>query len=170
MARQLFERSGGSYFRLSKHCREHWLNYIDPSKLREVWSEAEDEELLRRVSEKGKKWAQLAGVMSRTEHDVKNRFNSLLSREQKCNPELNKEYLLIEHILARINDNHHANAQDEQQREEEKPEAPGKTEIVISHSHIAEEEPQPGLCLHHPLEESPQQDQEDPMFKLKDSR
>ena len=34
VARQLFEESGEKYFRSAKHCRERWLNYIDPSKER----------------------------------------------------------------------------------------------------------------------------------------
>lgn len=34
VARRLFERSGETSFRTAKHCRERWLNELDPAKNR----------------------------------------------------------------------------------------------------------------------------------------
>jgi len=43
----------------------------------------------------GKKWSELAAQMNRNEHAVKNRFNSLLIKQKKLTPHVEKEDKLI---------------------------------------------------------------------------
>jgi hypothetical protein len=50
------------------------------------------------VEEVGKKWAELAEILKRTEHAVKNRFNSLLVKGKKTYPTIRKEQALLEKI------------------------------------------------------------------------
>lgn len=51
------------------------------------WNIEEDITLIETVFDKGKKWALIAKMLDgrRTEHMVKNRFNSLMCKFLKCN-------------------------------------------------------------------------------------
>jgi Myb-like DNA-binding protein FlbD len=53
----MFEDSEEQIFRTGKHCRERWLNYLDPSKERGEWTTEDDDYLLAKVHESGKKWS-----------------------------------------------------------------------------------------------------------------
>lgn len=67
--------------RTGKQCRERWLNYLDPSIKREVWTQEEDIELIELHRKYGNKWAQFAKVLvGRTDNAIKNRWNSTLKR------------------------------------------------------------------------------------------
>jgi len=57
---------------------------------RNAWTYAEDLYLFNAVDGMGKKWAELAGIMNRNEHAVKNRFNSLIAKNKKKHPHLKK--------------------------------------------------------------------------------
>lgn len=50
------------------------------------------------MEEVGKKWAELAELLKRTEHAVKNRFNSLLVKARKTYPAIRKEQALLDKI------------------------------------------------------------------------
>lgn len=82
---ELFKQSQGQFFRPFQHCREKWFNYIDPKVNRGEWTEEQDIALLTAADFLGCKWAvisrELGGV--RTEHMVKNRYKSLISKWKK---------------------------------------------------------------------------------------
>ena len=51
--------------------------------------------MLAAVYGQGKKWSEYAFELNRTEHSVKNRFNSLIKRQRKLTPGIKKEEKLI---------------------------------------------------------------------------
>ncbi len=55
-----------------------------------------------KVANGGKKWSEYAIALKRTEHTVKNRFNSLLIKQKKLTPQIKKEDRLIKEIKARL--------------------------------------------------------------------
>jgi len=59
-----------------------WFNHLNPNVRHEKWSLEEDALLFRLVLRDGTKWAQISKAMDgvRTEHMVKNRFNSLIKK------------------------------------------------------------------------------------------
>lgn len=88
IAKVLFETSQGYFIRTSKQCRERWLNHLDPSKTKLSWSLVECKLLLESVIEKGKKWASLVENLKgrRSEHSIKNKYNSMVIKQKKLNP------------------------------------------------------------------------------------
>lgn len=50
----------------------------------------EDLILLHGVLKSGKKWSELAASLKRTEHMVKNRFNSMVIKQKKLTPQFKK--------------------------------------------------------------------------------
>lgn len=68
--------------KLGKHCKERWLNHLSPLLNKDDWNEAEDIILLETAMQLKKKWTKVAGNFpGRTQHQVKNRFLSLIARE-----------------------------------------------------------------------------------------
>jgi hypothetical protein len=67
-----------------RQCRERWTNYLAPGLNASTWSPEEDFMLIRKYSEFGPKWVQIAAFFpNRTDSMMKNRFNKLQRREQK---------------------------------------------------------------------------------------
>ena len=58
---------------------------MDNSKTKAKWTVKEDIKLLATVKKEGHKWSVVSQSLnhSRTEHDVKNRFHSLLTKARK---------------------------------------------------------------------------------------
>jgi len=81
IAKSLYILSNKKYFRTPKQCREHWINHLDPTKIRSEWTTIEDYELINTILRTGKKWSKVAKELGnrRTEHMVKNRFRSMLN-------------------------------------------------------------------------------------------
>lgn len=79
--------SGRKYFRSPKQCREHWINYLDPSIKKSEWGLDEDYKLVAFVRRIGPKWAQISKLFNgtRTQNMVKNRFKSLCRKYDKNN-------------------------------------------------------------------------------------
>jgi len=68
-------------FRQGKQCRERWINHLDPTINRGIWTNEEDVRLLEVHLQVGKKWAEIAKILkTRTENAVKNRWNSLMKK------------------------------------------------------------------------------------------
>jgi hypothetical protein len=103
VAKELFAESGRTFTRTPKQCRERWLNHLDPRKSKETWSLEECRVLFEVVREQGKKWAYLVRVMEgkRSEHSIKNKYNSMMARQCKLTPELNEDQLSRE-IVGKI--------------------------------------------------------------------
>ena len=70
--------------KLGKHCKERWFNHLCPHLNKTVWTDQEDILLLENSIIHNKKWAKIAhSFPGRTQHNVKNRFLSLIAREHK---------------------------------------------------------------------------------------
>ena len=70
--------------RTARQVRERWLNYLTPEVSHAPWTEEEDKELLRAVSELGRAWSLVAKqFVGRTDVTVKNRYKLLMRRRQK---------------------------------------------------------------------------------------
>lgn len=104
MAKRLFIESNRKYFRTPKQCRERWMNHLDPLKLKSKWTINEDFSLIDLVLKEGKKWAMIAKTMGniRTEHMVKNRYNSLLRAEMKKYDEMADENRAMQKLQNRL--------------------------------------------------------------------
>ena len=67
--------------RISKQCRERWHNHLCPSVVKAEWTEQEDNILIEYQRKWGNKWSKIAALLpGRTDHSVKNRWNSSLKR------------------------------------------------------------------------------------------
>ena len=82
VSRYLFFTSNFETFKSAKHCRERWLNHLDEKKKHGNWTPQEDLLIFNFVTEIGKKWSKLVPVLNqtRTEHMIKNRYNSLITK------------------------------------------------------------------------------------------
>jgi hypothetical protein len=77
----------GKPVRLSKQCRERWLNHLDPSLKKGGWSAQEDLFILERQLQLGNRWSEIARYLEgRNENAVKNRWNSMIKRAEKERP------------------------------------------------------------------------------------
>lgn len=74
--------------RSARQCRERFQNYLDPDLNTSDWTPAEDELLLRKESEMGKKWKEMIPFFqNRSNVNIKNRFATLQNRK-KANEKL----------------------------------------------------------------------------------
>jgi hypothetical protein len=69
---------------------------------RGAWTTEEDLLLLGRVAVSWKKWSEYAVSLRRTEHTVKNRYNSLLIKQKKLTPQFKKEERLLKELTLRL--------------------------------------------------------------------
>ena len=85
VAKRIFYNSNFKIFKSPKNCRERWLNHLDNKKKRGEWSPAEDLSIFKFVLENGKRWCKIVPILNeaRTEHMIKNRFNSLINKQRK---------------------------------------------------------------------------------------
>lgn len=89
-------------FKSPKHCRERWLNHLDDKKKHGNWTPEEDLSIFKYVAENGKRWCKLVSILkeTRTEHMIKNRFNSLMTK-MKANKR-DKEENMIQKIIRQL--------------------------------------------------------------------
>lgn len=85
-----------------------WYNHLNPIVNHQKWSLEEDIELFRLANQLGTKWARISKALNgvRTEHMVKNRFNSISkkyqSRFQRCSTKKMIELIGI-HLEKKLN-------------------------------------------------------------------
>ncbi|CAD8112214.1 unnamed protein product [Paramecium primaurelia] len=92
-------------YRSSKQCRERWLNHLNPKIRKDPWKDDEDFLLLNYIIEHGRKWADISKLFNgtRSENNVKNRFNSLVKREKDLTLNLqNGQIVTIEFMLGNL--------------------------------------------------------------------
>ena len=71
-----------SQIRTPAHCQERWKNTLRTQYQRGNWDANDDGKIIAFVMKFGTKWSKLARLFAgRTEHNIKNRFFSILSRE-----------------------------------------------------------------------------------------
>jgi hypothetical protein len=70
--------------RSGKQCRERWRNHLRPQLNKGEWSVQEDIDIWDKVQEMGPKWAQISELYmsQRTDNDIKNRWNSIIRKQQ----------------------------------------------------------------------------------------
>ena len=65
--------------RTARQCRERFKNYLSPQIQNGPWTQHEDNILLEKVSQYGKKWSIISNFFKNRSHvNIKNRFASLL--------------------------------------------------------------------------------------------
>ena len=68
--------------RVGKQLRERWVNHLDPSVVKDYWTEEEERMLFLKQKEYGNKWSDIAKWLpGRTDNSVKNYFYSKLRRQ-----------------------------------------------------------------------------------------
>ncbi|CAD8125839.1 unnamed protein product [Paramecium sonneborni] len=92
-------------YRSSKQCRERWLNHLNPKIKKDPWNDDEDFKLLTYIQNYGRKWADISKLFNgtRSENNVKNRFNSLVKREKDLTLNLqNGQIVTLQDILGNL--------------------------------------------------------------------
>lgn len=70
--------------RNSRQCRERWQYYLDPNLKIGDWTQEEDELIISKVKELGKKWMTIKNFFTnRTDAMIKNRYRSLMKDKNK---------------------------------------------------------------------------------------
>jgi hypothetical protein len=103
ISKRIFYNSNRQIFRTPKHCRERWLNHLDENKKHGEWTPQEDHIIFCFVSENGKRWSRIVPLLNdtRTEHMIKNRYNSLISKARSSKKQ--KEEETARKILKQLN-------------------------------------------------------------------
>lgn len=83
-----FVQSETKSFHSPKSVRERWLSHLNPIITKDEWNHIEDLYILNYVLENGKKWSKISKLLlNRSEHAVKNRYNSLIFKSTKGSKE-----------------------------------------------------------------------------------
>ena len=88
---ELYWKSECRFYRHFQECREMWYNHIDRNVNRGQWTLEEDIKLLQEAEIFQRKWASIFEEFEgkRTQHMIKNRYNSLIQRYKKIFNEKN---------------------------------------------------------------------------------
>jgi hypothetical protein len=103
VSRDLFLRGDLGTFKSGKQCRERWFNYVAPG-INKNWTDEEDLALMRGIREQGRHWAKIMPMLNGTksEHMIKNRYNSILKKKTNELPKEHREDRIMEAIIAEL--------------------------------------------------------------------
>ncbi|KAH7528472.1 hypothetical protein FEM48_Zijuj05G0075800 [Ziziphus jujuba var. spinosa] len=88
--------------RCGKSCRLRWMNYLSPNVKRGDFSEEEDDLIIRLHNLLGNRWSLIAGrVPGRTDNQVKNHWNTHLSKKLGVKKEKSKTKASSQTVLPR---------------------------------------------------------------------
>lgn len=80
--------------RNARQCRDRWLNYLSPDVVNGPWTAEEEELLVEKYKEFGPSWKQIATFFpTRTDINIKSRWNLIKRRDQKQKLQLTKKIL-----------------------------------------------------------------------------
>lgn len=69
-----------------KQCRERWISQIDPSLIRDDWTEKEDQQIIELQQRYGNLWTKISQfIPGRSSNAIKNRYNWLMRRNMQIN-------------------------------------------------------------------------------------
>lgn len=72
------------YNRNSRQCKDRYFHYLNPNINRLMWTSEEDELLLEKVENEGKRWKRFESFFpGRTEVSLRNRYNLLIRKKDK---------------------------------------------------------------------------------------
>ena len=72
--------------RSARQVKERWLNYLDPSVNQNIWTKEEENLLLEKIKEHGRKWRLISKYFNgRTDVHLKNHFNLMMRKEKRKN-------------------------------------------------------------------------------------
>jgi hypothetical protein len=73
--------------RTARQCRERWNNYVNPNLKTDPWTSSEDELLLEKFEELGRKWQTIARFFARRgRNEVRNRLLALQHKKTRAMP------------------------------------------------------------------------------------
>lgn len=138
VAKHIFYYSEFKIFKSPKHCRERWLNHLDDKKKRGEWTPQEDLSIFKYVMEYGKHWCKIVPILkdSRTEHMIKNRYNSLINKQRKSKKEREEH---LRHRIVKLLKKQISNAASKKKLKESVPENPLKVENLTPEEKNIEE-------------------------------
>jgi hypothetical protein len=76
----------------ARQCRDRWYGYVSPRVSKEDWTSEDDQQLIQKINELGKKWAKiLVFFPNRTDVSLKNRFQKLMRNQSKSKKLINSQ-------------------------------------------------------------------------------
>lgn len=80
--------------RTARQCRDRWVNWINVSYVKEMWSPAEDNRLIQKVKEIGPHWKTMEQFFpGRVSYKLRNRYSKLQKMKKTLNSTLPDEIL-----------------------------------------------------------------------------
>ncbi|XP_062097732.1 transcription factor MYB114-like [Humulus lupulus] len=121
--------------RCGKSCRLRWMNYLRPNIKRGNISDQEEDLILRLHKLLGNRWSLIAGRLpGRTDNEIKNYWNSHLSKKMKQIKERNTRTNNMAQVIKEVDHHHHDHNHD---HDHDHYECPKKNEINNNHGNLS---------------------------------
>lgn len=94
--------------RNARQCKERYLNYLSPNINRNKWTDEEDNLILAKVDELGRKWVKISQYFqNRTDTMLKNRYNVLLRSQKRENVANYPKFVFIQTQTINLDQSYH---------------------------------------------------------------